>query len=767
MDHYGYKDQRDKAEINLQDYLAIILKRKWTVISFALVMLTTVTIGTFRTKPTYTAKGTLLLEKEANILSFQDIFQIETFSDDYFQTQYKLLQSRTLANDTIDRLKLYENEKFIGKINNTVGIPDKSDTPFRERLIENFLGRLGIEPISQTRLVEVNFKANDPQFAAEVLNAFFDSFIDMNIQKKFLATEQATEFLASQISSIRAEIEEREKKLGEYGAEKNIIALSDKETTIVEKLGQFNRALTEAQLDRVNKETYYSEIRVASPDYIPEALTNPLIQKLREDYARLTREYLKKSETFKPEYPEMQRLKAELDSATESLKIETQNLIKGAYSDYQAALKREQSLESVFNKQKQEAIQLNSNAILYNSLRIELENKKSLLDSLSKRQSETGVSARLKGLRTSNVWIVDRATAPLSPSSPKKKRNIALALIIGLFGGLGLAFLFERLDNSVKNFQDVEKYAGVPSLGIVPTFSPDGFRKLRAKEAKASGVKLRVKEPHKSKRKPDSDQWLLGEKKEGKTETREPEAAGLAGRKEVELPEAKSIELITHSSPNLNISENYRSIRTTLLLSRADSALRCFVVSSPLPQEGKTATISNLAVTFAQAGKKVLLIDADLRKPKQHRIFQIKNLTGLTNYLSSQADLKDLEKATQIPNLYLINAGPLPPNPVELLGSERMGSLIDGMKQRFDYILFDSPPLLPVSDAVVLGPKIDGMILVIRGGKTTREALKRAKEKLDMHQIKCAGVIINSISLKENDYYYMKHYYHYYGQHNG
>jgi succinoglycan biosynthesis transport protein ExoP len=764
MDNYGNDDQKEKAGINLQDYLAIILKRKWTIISFALVVVATVTIGSFLTKPTYTAKGTLLVEKEPNILSFQDIFQIETFNDDYVQTQYKLLQSRALANDTIDRLKLYENEKFIGKIENKAGIPDKSDTQFRERIIDNFLGRLSIKPITQTRLVEVYFKARDPEFAADVLNALFYSFIDMNIQKKFLATEQANEFLSDQIASLRAEIEEKEKKLGEYGAEKNIITLSDKETTIVEKLGQFNQALSEAQLDRINKETYYNEIRIASPDYIPEALTNPLIQKLREDYARLTREYLKKSETFKPEYPEMQRLKVELDSAKESLTNETQNLIKGAYSDYQAALKREQSLEWAFNKQKQEAIQLNSNAILYNSLKIEVENRKSLLDSLLKRRSETGVSARLKGLRTSNISIVDKAEPPLYPSGPKKKMNIALAMIIGLFGGLGLAFLFERLDNSVKNFQDVEKYAGAPSLGIVPAFSKDGYRKLRAEEAKASGVKLKVKQLRKSERDLSSGQWLLGRTKEERKETGELEDMDLVERKEVELAEAKSIELITHFAPKSNISENYRSIRTTLLLSAADAKLRHLVVTSPLPQEGKTATISNLAVTFAQAGKKVLIIDADMRKPKQHKIFKIKNLDGLTNYLSAQADIKEIVKATQIPNLYLINTGPVPPNPVELLGSEKMGNLVDSMKQHFDYILFDSPPLLPVSDAVVLGPKIDGVILVVWGGKTTRDMLKRAKEKLDMHQIKCAGVIINNISLDEHDYYYMKHYYHYYGQ---
>lgn len=255
------------------------------------------------------------------------------------------------------------------------------------------------------------------------------------------------------------------------------MALSETETTIIDKLAEINKALTEAQIDRVRKEAYYNEVKNLSPDFIPEAFTNPLIQKLREDYVRLSREYQKKLETFKPEYPEMQRLKAELDSARKLLENETQNLIKAAYSEYQAALKKEKSLEEVFNRQKQEAFNLNSNAIIYNALKTEIENKKNLLESLIKRQSEMGVAARQRGLRTANVRVVDKADVPLRPSSPKKRQNLILALIIGLMGGIGLAFLYEYLDNTVKTAEDVERYGRAPALGIVPTFTVDGFRR--------------------------------------------------------------------------------------------------------------------------------------------------------------------------------------------------------------------------------------------------------------------------------------------------
>ena len=241
-------------------------------------------------------------------------------------------------------------------------------------------------------MVEVRFKDHDPQFAADTLNALLDSFIDMNVQVKYEATEKATEFLTAQIAKLQTDIADKEQKLQQYGAEKNIVSLSDTETTIVEKLGEFNRALTEAQIDRVKKETYYGMIKGVSPESIPEAINNPLIQRLREDYGKLSREYVKMEERFGPEYPEMQRMKTELESARKSLAAESHNMVKAAYSDWQAASRKEKSLQEVFDKQKEEAFQLNSNSILYNSLKIEIENKKSVLEALQKRQGETGVS---------------------------------------------------------------------------------------------------------------------------------------------------------------------------------------------------------------------------------------------------------------------------------------------------------------------------------------------------------------------------------------
>ena len=503
----------------------------------------------------------------------------------------------------------------------------------------------------------------------------------------------------------------------------------------------------------MNKEAVYNETRIASPDYIPSTVTNPLIQTLRADYVRLSREYKKKQELYGPDYPEIQRLKAELESAKDSLEIETQNLIKGAYSEFQAARKKESALEVVFNGQKQEAVRLNSSSILYNSLKIEIENNKNLLESLLRRQSETGISARLKGLRKSNIKVVDRAEVPLSQSSPNKKLNMILALITGLVGGLGLAFFFDYLDNSIKTSKDIEKYAKLPSLGVVPAFSSNGIKIARSSEIVDSSWLVAG-----SKNEAFSSQLVAGSKngEEG-------------GKKKKEKKQKlETIELIPYFSPKSTYSECYRSIRTALLLSSADKDLKAIAVSSSLPREGKTATISNLAVTLAQMDKKVLLVDADFRKPRLHRIFNMKNLNGLTNFLTSDIRMKDLIKPTEIDNLYLINSGPIPPNPVELLNSDKMDNFVEIFKQSVDYLLFDTPPILAVSDALVLSTKVDGMILIVWGEKTSREALIRAKEKLDMANVKTLGVIINNLKIRRHDYYYkLDYYYKYYGDQEG
>ena len=732
-------------EVNLREYWARIWRRRSTVLAVTLGVFILGAFWTFIQRPVYTAKSQLLIEKEPNILSFDQVLQIEAMRDDFYQTQYKLLSGRGLADTVIERLKLYENSEFAGTPKKGKKIVDPRDHVFREKLVDDFLERLSVRPVRLTRLVDVAFSARDPKLAADCVNDLASAFIDLNINIKYAATEQATTFLAEQIKSLQTEIQEKENQLQSFEAEANIVALSDNETTVIDRLGQLNKALTEAQIERSQKEATWNGLRNVGADYVPEAVDNLLIQKLREEYVRLKREYQKMEERFQPDYPELQRTKIELDSARKSLEDETQNLVKGAYSEYQTALKREKSLEAEFNEQKTAAFQMNSSAVLYNGLKVEIQNKKTLLDSLLRRESETGVEARLKGLRTSNIRVVDRARVPVRPSSPNKKRNLILALILGLGAGVGLALMFDLLDNSVKTSEDVERYAGLPTLGVVPKFSLEGTNK-------AYSLTRRLKE----RREP----------------ARLEEATGAAGVSQASAASAPfvatvekaghpgSIELVPHYFPNSRLAESYRSIRTALLLSSADHPVKTIAVTSAMPGEGKSVTVANLAVTLAQSGKTVLIVDADLRRPRQHRMFKVKNTFGLTTYLTDSVEIKNVVKSTEIPNLFLVNAGPTPPNPSELLGSDKMNRFIRMMSDESDFVLFDLPPMLEISDALVLGAKVDGMVLVVWGDRTSREALKKAREKLELLKVRTLGVIINNVSVPTPAAQYYKDYYH-------
>jgi len=751
-------------EINLREYWEKIRKRKGTVLSVALGVFVLGAFWTFIQRPVYTAKSQLLIEKEPNILSFDQVLQIDSMRDDFYQTQYKLLSGRGLADTVVDRLKLYENAEFAGKPKKGKPV-DPTDNVFREGLIDSFLTRLAVKPVRLTRLVEVNFSARDPELAADCVNDLAAAFIDLNINMKYAATEQATTFLSEQIKGLQSEIEQKGKQLQGFEAEANIVALSDNETTVIDRLSQLNKALTEAQIDRSQKQATWNGLKDVSPDYVPEAINNLLIQRLREDYVRLKREYQKMEERFQPDYPELQRTKVEMESARRSLEDETQNLVKGAYSEFQTALNKERSLETEFNEQKGEAFKMNSSAVLYNGLKVEIQNKKMLLDSLLRRESETGVEARLKGLRTSNIRVVDRARVPVRPSSPNKKRNLILALILGLGGGVGLAFLFDFLDNSVKTSEDVERYAGLPTLGVVPKFSLEG-----ANKAYSYGRRLKGKREPKQL---EGGAGAAGTAPSGEGSAgadtaplsgagAPPGAAGPFVATVEKAETARVIELVPHFFPNSRLAESYRSIRTALLLSSADRPVKSIAVTSAMPGEGKTVSAANLAITLAQSGKTVLVVDADLRRPRQHRLFKVKNTFGLTTYLTDSVPIKDVVKSTDIPNLFLVNAGPIPPNPAELLGSDKMTRFIKMMGEECDFMIFDLPPMLEISDALVLGAKVDGMVLVVWGDKTSREALKKAREKLDMLKVRTLGVIINNVTLPNHVAYYYKDYYHSY-----
>ncbi len=824
----GALSAQQQPEIDLRAYWEVLTRRKGTVAAVALLVFALGAFWTFIQKPVYTARGTLLIEKEPNILSFEQVLQIEAMRDDFYQTQYKLLESRTLAGDVITRLNLARNRGFAGAPAPGKPAPDPTDVAYQEQLIDRFLGGLEVKPVRMTRLVQVGYRSGDARLASDCVNGIADAFIDLNINMKYAATEQATEFLSGQIATLQTEIQTKEKELQNLEAKANIVVLSDQETTVINSLGELNAALTAAQIDRVKKEAVYNQLKNATPDSLPEDVTDPLIAKLREDYARVKAEVKRLEERFQPDYPELVRLNGTLQATRKSLEDECKNLVSAARADYQTALQKEKSLGGAFNSQKNAAFKMNSSAVLYNGLKVEIQNKKVLLDSLLRRQSETGVEARLKGLRTSNIRIVDRARPPLHPSSPNKKRNLILALLLGLGGGVGLAFLFDHLDNSIKTAEDVEKCSGLPTLGIVPKFDSETLRKnyyyggyghhgrrrrekgeeapegvaVGATGASAGGDGGNGGRPDKRKK---ADGYLgdlkitdaegrVGEVKakggaaDGGDELARIVAAAVAERSRaaaagtgaggggaapaVPVPMKPSvprmpvtIELAPYHFPNSRLAETYRSIRTSLLLSSAEPGVHTIGVTSAMPGEGKTVTVVNLAIVLAQLGKRVVIVDSDLRKPRQHRILQVKNTFGITGFLVDSTDPRLLVKPTTVPNMFLVNTGPVAPNPAELLGSPKMEKLIAELRGAYDYVLFDLPPMMEISDAMIVGSKVDGLIMVVHGDKTPREALTKIAQRLRGVNVRTLGVVINNTQAHGHSrYYYEKGYGRYYGE---
>jgi capsular exopolysaccharide synthesis family protein len=455
------------------------------------------------------------------------------------------------------------------------------------------------------------------------------------------------------------------------------------------------------------KEALYKQTKDRNSDSLPSILENKLIMDLKQAYIQLEAQYMKLSETYKPEYPEMVRLKQQMQAIQKRIDGELTKVITAIKNDYESSLRREGLLRQAFEEQKARVIEMNDKAIQYNILKREADTNKELYKGLLQRMKEAGVSA---GIMASNIQVIDQAELPTKPYKPNRQLNLLLAAVVGLFLGIGLAFFFEYLDNTVKTPEDVEQLIRLPSFGMVPEISYERRRRLE------SGTSYPV-------------------------------------------------ELVTFGHPKSMLSEAFRNIRTSILLSFPEKPPKRIAISSPNPAEGKTTTVINTAIALSQTGAQVIIIDSDMRKPRVHKIFGEENGVGLSNFLSGNADLDSVIKKSDIPNLYYIPGGPIPPNPSELIGSKLFKSMMESLGERFDHIVIDSPPVLGFADAIILSTSVDGIILVVLGGKTPRETLQRAKEVLHQVNAKILGVVINRIDIQRSDYgYYYYRYHYYYGK---
>ena len=730
-------------------YWHAILRWKWTGLAVAFLILV-ITLAIILIFPhVYSARGTIWIDEGSNILPFEDLNRLT--GEINAQSHSMLLTSRSLAAEVIDKMKLADNPEFGGRRRNSSGSEAATDISprYKEKLIDTFLKSLAVTPLSGTKLIEVTYNHQNPALAAQILNTLFDSYIEMLVKRKYYASEQATEFLTAQMATLRKEIEDNEKKLSELSTEQGILPLSTAEAPLLTKITEVNTALTAATLDRVNKLSHYNQLKSMRPEDLSTSDSNSALAKLREQYLLLSREYARRLANIKPEYPEMQKLKSDIEATYEALQTEKENMVKSAYADYLGALSKEQNLQKLLDELKGQVYKTNSNVVLYNSLKIETDNKKALLEALSKRQSETDVASNLKDLQALNVWVVDKASVPVDPSFPNRKKTLLIGLILALIGGAGTSLFINYLVATVKSSRDVSLATGLATIGTIPAFE----REFKPKGPLAEYRSLRN---------------LLGgrpnpDDRHGKRHHQPKQKMSLAPSASSAKSQGSShqIELVLAHEPQSIQAESFRSIRTSLMLSLMDSNRKAFLFSSPLSQDGKSSIVSNLALALSQAHKKVVIVDSDLRKPKQDKIFELDYTWGLSHFLGSIVDATEVILPTPYTNLFLVPAGNAQIPPLEALLSDKMKAFISFLRQQYDYVLLDSPPLLAISDGLVLSKMVDNLILVVRAGQTPVSALKQVKTKLDAHKINCLGVIINGVSLLEQDGYYSRQYYHY------
>jgi succinoglycan biosynthesis transport protein ExoP len=706
-------------EPHLYDYLLILRKHQWLILSFVLAVVTVVAIATFRMQPVYVATARIEIDREnANILPFQGAESYDFMMDleNYIETQTKILTSETLALQTIRNNNLSSRPEFASPNGPSEAIASGSlANQKRPPELAGFLGSLSVKRVPGSHLMDVSFESTDPQLAARIVNAHIASYIEQNFRSKYEATTQASTWLADQLGELKIRVQRSEDARIAYERQNQIWTLDDKQNITTQRLADVNKQLTEAQSERMRKESLYQFAKSGNLDAVPEVQGNSAVADLLRKRADTTSQYNDAVAQYGPNFPKVQRLQAQLKEFDQSIEKEKQKILDVLGSDFQEAQQREALLTHALDQQKAETNQMSGKLVEYNILKREAEANKSLYEGLMTKLKETAIS---QGLRSSNIRVVDPAMIPSTPARPAKTRNVALAFLVGLVGGIGLALMREYLDNTVKTPDDVETLSHLPSLAVVPQFTA----------ANGNG------------KRPGLLQSFASNGHD------------------------KRIELVAQHLPKSQMSEAFRALRTSILLSQADHPPQVILVTSALPREGKTTAAANLAVTLAQLGDKTVLVDADLRKPGVGRLLNLAGgkYAGLSSYLAgvSSLDLVSIPHPA-IPNLVAIPTGPLPPNPADLLSSHKLADAIAELRTKFKFIVIDSPPVMAATDAVILSVQADGVLLIVRSGETPKEAFTRTRELLCSVKCRILGVVLNAVDSGAPDYYYSYRYYPY------
>lgn len=725
----------DDQSFHFRAYLAVLKKRLWMVITIPVVLLFITTVVTLQTEKTYRANVQVLLEQESSrIVNLDEVLSVESSKVDYYQTQYKIMASRSLAERVIRQLNLVDSPEFVDRGSMLSWIPGPSDvidfvvgllpiekeekaqeeqsSESREvKLIGRYLDRLTITPIQRSRLVTVSFDAYAPKMAAAIANAHVKAYIDRRLEIKFAASKEAVDWLGQKLAALKTGLERSEKALQEFQEKENIVALENFMTTrgaseeniLAQRLAELTSARSHARTQVIELETSFQQLQRLSRqpgmiESLPQVMDNALIQTFKGRLVELTREYSELKQKYGKKHPRMVALQKEIEVIRSRIASEIKKITNSVGIKYRAALTKLKSLDRALEAAKKDSLVLSKQAARYRYLRREVETNRELYTMVLQRAKETDLTS---GIQSTNVHVVDAAEVPRGAHSPKLNRRLALALLAGLMLSIGLAFLLEYMDNTLHNGGDVRKHLGLPMLGTV------GYHASR------NGAKA---EP--------------------------------------------GSELIVINDGRSDFAEGLRNVRTNISFSLLEPGAQQIVITSPVPGDGKTRIVANLAAVTAQTGKRVILVDADLRRPRTHRIFGIHSKPGLTNLVAGQVELADVLIDVEPQGLSIIPAGSIPPNPSELLSSERCCQVLAGLKEHADLVFIDTPPTLSFADPAIVAGASDAVILVTRASMTTIDAAREAVESLQDVNANVLGLILNwQDKRKEKSYYRYHRYY--------
>ncbi len=714
------------ADVHVLDRITTVMRHLRLVTATAIAVAAVMMLHSYSTVPMYRAGAKILIQDERSTavgnLNANDPAYWQD-PEPYYQTQYRILQSRGLARLVVQALERTRpgaleyglkppdqgplsviaaiRGRMTAAVRSVLPLgtpaiePPSADEGQREAgLIDAFLGGIQIAPIKGTRLVDVSYAAPYADFAALAANTAAEQYVQQNLDLRLQNTQKTLVWLTEELAKQERKVEAAERGLSEYRDNQNALSLDERQNIVVARLNQLNDVVTKAKADRLQKEAAYNQVRSLNAatdpvDTFPAISQNVRVQELKNQLASLQSERARMSQRWGERHPEMVKLSNSIANVTTQLQTEASKAIDGIRNDYLSSLATERNLSSSLEEAKVQAMDLNRKSASYTVLQREAESERQVYQALLQQEKELRVVSNSKA---NNVQIMERAEVPKGPFTPNRRKDWLAAIVLAIALGVGLAFLVEYLDDTIKTPEDVTRRLRLPLLGLVPA--------VRGEHA----------------------------------------------------------PVLTRSVPH-DFGEAFRSLRTSLVFSSGGQGPRMIGVTSTQPLEGKTTTACNLAVALALGGARVLLIDADMRRPGLHKTMGLPNTLGLSHLLTNQARVRDALQTTSETNLWVLTAGKTPPNPSELLSSDRMMRFLDNLKNGpFDWIIIDTPPVLAVTDAVIVAPHVSGMIFVLGSEMTRRGHAERALETIRASKPTIIGAVLNRIDFEANRYYYSRYY---------